>query len=98
MVRIRLPSISPALRIDLRLAVVQQVPLLILTGLLLDGGDLARWTAAAVIGFWLGVAAIARKRAEYRRPSDRWFVKWGSVPLIVMAWAIEPIVHHAIRW
>lgn len=96
----RQPSLplAPALVADAKLALVQQLPLLLLTAALLDGGDLAKWTAAAVVGHWLGVAAVARKRPDYRRPTDRWYVRWASVPLIVTAWLIEPAVHRVIRW
>ena len=83
---------------DLRFAALQCVPLWFLTALLLDGGNLFRWTGIALLGYLLGVVAVAKKRLAYASATDRFFVRWGSLPLIVLAWVIEPAVHHYIHW
>jgi hypothetical protein len=83
---------------DLKFAAVQQGALLLLFSLLMDGGNIFRWALAALLGYWLAVAAIARKRLAYSGRSDRLFVRLGSIILIVLALAIEPTVHRYIRW
>jgi hypothetical protein len=83
---------------DLKLSLLLQWPLFFFTLLLLDGGDLSRWTGTALLGYWLGVLAIAVKRADYRSRTDRWFVRRGSVPLMVFAWTAEPAIHRWVHW
>jgi hypothetical protein len=95
----RLHQIVPRLLIqDLKFAGVQQVLWLLLMSIILDGGDLFRWSTSAFGGFWLGVTAIALRRLPYGSTTDRWFVRYSSLPLAFLAIAIEPIVHHYTHW
>jgi hypothetical protein len=86
------------MRQDLKWAIVEQFALLFFTALLLDGGNLFRWTSIAFIGYWCGVLAIGKKRTIYQSRSDKWFVRFGSFALMIVAICIEPTVHQYIRW
>jgi hypothetical protein len=83
---------------DLKLACLEQAVLLLVTSLLLDGGDLFRWTCVAFLGYWCGVAAIAIKRTHYSSRTDRFFVLYGSFVLVIIAVIAEPWIHRYIRW
>jgi hypothetical protein len=83
---------------DLKFAGVQQVFWLLFMSIILDGGDLFRWSTSAFGGYWLGITAIALRRLPYGSRTDRWFVRYSSIPLAILAAAIEPIVHRYTHW
>lgn len=83
---------------DLVVGAVQWVPLMLLASILLDGGNIFRWSGVAILGYFLGVMAIAVKRLDYSSVTDRAFVRWGVAPLMVIAVAMEPWVHYYVRW
>lgn len=69
-------------------AVVLQLGLTFLVSLILDGGKLASAGGCALVGFWAGVAMILLRRPRTPRPLDLLLIRWGYVPLLIVAVAI----------
>jgi len=95
---ILLPWLKHPLVSDVRLGVFQWAPWILFTSTLMEGGDICRWSGAALAGYLLGVFAVILKRREYGSRTDRAFVRWGYFPLMILGLAISPLVHHYIRW
>ena len=74
----------------LRIAIVSQVAVTMLLLTLLDGGTLAKVGAAAMAGFWTGAALIMSRRPRWPSTIDLLFVRWGYVPLLIVAAAMTP--------
>jgi hypothetical protein len=68
----------------IRSALIQQVLILGLTSMVLDGGGLFLICFYATIGFWIGVAII-----RFRRPTptaiDLAVINFGSIPLCLVS-------------
>jgi hypothetical protein len=73
-----------------KVAVLQQVFLGLLAMLVLDSGQTARCLGCCVCGFWIGLAIIARRRPFAPTAGDLDFIRWGSLPLFVVAF-LAPI-------
>ncbi len=84
--------ISPAYREAVRVALVLQVVAALLLLMILDGGVLAKVGGAAMIGFWIGVAAIMVRRPMTPSAVDLLYVRWGYVPLLLLAVAFSPFI------
>ncbi len=69
-------AISDAIRFTL----IQQLPVLIFTSMVLDGGTLFKGAAVAVIAFWAGVAMVLLRRGTNFSESDVLLIKWGYLP------------------
>jgi hypothetical protein len=66
-------------------AVVQQLVFSALALLLLDGGQAARNLACCIAVFWVVVAMFALRRPIVPTAADLAIVRWGSLPLAVLA-------------
>ena len=65
-------------------AVIQQVPLLVLGALILDGGQIFRLIAIATTAFWVMALLILFRRFGRATNSDILLVKWGIWPLLLI--------------
>ena len=65
-------------------ALVQQVLILILAGMILDGGDVFQICIAALLAFWGGVAVIRWRRPRTPTRLDLILIKSGYVVLCVV--------------
>jgi hypothetical protein len=75
-----LPHLAPALML--------QAGVLILTGMILDGGGIFQICADAFVGFW-GAALVLRLRC--RGPiskTDAWLLRYGYLPACVISFLI----------
>lgn len=85
--------ISDRYRSAIRFALVLQVPVALLFASLLDNGHLAKIGGYAMIGFWIGVAVIVSRRPRTPSPFDLAFIRYGYLPLVLVAAACAAIVH-----
>ena len=72
-------------------ALVQQLPLLLLSALLLDGGLVFKRVAIASVAFWILTLIILIRRGRNMLDSDTLMIKWGYLPILLatcILWAI----------
>lgn len=74
-----------------RCTLLQQIPIAIICLLMLDFGQSARVCGIAMIGFWLGTAAIWTRRPHNPLATDICFIRWGFLPLFAVAVALAVI-------
>ncbi|MFO8006718.1 MAG: hypothetical protein R6V05_03190 [Candidatus Brocadiia bacterium] len=82
---------SPNLREAVPLAVVQQLASFVLVSLTTAQGLLWVWVYA-VCAFWAGTGMIALRRRGSPTRVDVGLVKWGFVPLLVLAAYVTGLV------
>lgn len=75
----------------LRVVLLQQIPLLALTALLLDGGHVFRSYCVGAIAHWSLIAIILLGRRPLTR-LDVFLIRWGFIPLVMLAVALTPLV------
>jgi hypothetical protein len=68
-----------------RSALVQQVLILVLAGMILDGGDILQICVAALLAFWCGVAVIRWRRPQAPTRLDLILIEGSYVVLCVVA-------------
>lgn len=66
----------------LRVVLLQQIPLLFLTALLLDGGGTFRRYCVGAIAHWAVIAIIRARRRHTRL--DMIIVRWGFIPIVIL--------------
>jgi hypothetical protein len=62
-----------------------QAFLFILTGLMLDFGRMNKLCAIVIVAQWIGFFVVLGRRPLSPTQSDLWFIRWGSVPLLLAA-------------
>jgi hypothetical protein len=72
-------KISPAYGRAIKMGAILQAFLLVLTGLLLDGGRTFRGTGIAAIGAWSGTALIVAHRPETPTRLDLALIRFGPI-------------------
>jgi hypothetical protein len=72
-----MPHIAPALKSAMLSAFVQQAVILVLAGMILDGGLIAQMCFYAFAAFWGGVAVIILRRAMSPTKLDLILVRGG---------------------
>jgi hypothetical protein len=75
-------------RDPLKLALTQQIPILILSAGVLDGGDLFRICLIAFLAFWVGAFLIRHRRPETPTKLDVVVIKWSYIPLGIMTFVL----------
>ena len=78
---------SPAF---LRVVLLQQIPLLVLTSLLLDGGGTFRGYCVGAIAHWAVIGIIHMRRRRTR--IDMIIVRWGFIPIVILTGLMAPLV------
>jgi hypothetical protein len=77
--------ISVAYRNPVWVALLTQLPLLLLFSILLDGDHLFKISATAAAGFWVGVSLIMVRRPRNPRTEDLKYIRLGYFPLLAIA-------------
>ena len=85
-------KLSSALKVGL----VLQVALLLLCGLVLDDGSMARLCAAAIAGYWIAFAIIVARRNKSPSKLDLFFVKYGAAGLLFATPFLAKLVYLVI--
>lgn len=63
-------------------SLIQQIPIALLSLLILDDGTMARLCAVPMIGYWLAALWIWTRRPHSPTRSDLLFLKWSFFPLL----------------
>ena len=77
--------LSPQYGDAARTALWVQIPLGILSLLMLDGGQTAKVYAVTLAGFWPCAFLIALRRRWSPTAVDLWFWRWGFLPCFALA-------------
>ena len=80
----------------LKFGIALQLCLLVLTALVLDGGQLFRLCSVAATGYWLGVAMIVVRRKTTPTRLDLYFIRYGNLVLLVLVPLIADVVYGII--
>jgi hypothetical protein len=73
-------------------AIVQQVIVLVLTSLILDGGDLLMFCLVACLAFWAGVAFIRLRRGQTPTKTDLILIRSSYLLLCVITFFVVHLV------
>jgi hypothetical protein len=68
----------------IKLAVAQQIPILVLSSCILDGGDIFSICLIPFIAFWVGVWLIRHRRPQTPTRIELFAIRWSYFPLCVM--------------
>ncbi len=69
-----------------------QAVVLVLSSLVLDGGQIFRVCAIAALGYWIAVVVIMWRRPVSPTPTDLGFIRYGFWLLILLTKVIAPVV------
>jgi hypothetical protein len=83
----------PPLAAALRFGIGLQLILLVVTAPVLDGGQLFRQFAVALIGYWLGVGLIAVRRRAAPSKVDLFLIRYGSLALLILGPVIGKVIY-----
>ena len=73
-------------------AIVLQILLLMLCGMILDGGDMGLMYAASLVPFWAGTAVMVWRRPQNPTWTDIQLIRFGTLPLWVMSYFLVHVV------
>ena len=62
-----------------------QVPITVMFASIFDGGQLLQFWLVALVAFWTGYAIIRWRRARNPTRLDLYYIRWGTVPLMILA-------------
>ena len=80
----------------LKTAVIVQMILLVLTALMLDGGQMFRLCLMAVVVHWIGIGIVAVRRGAVPTTLDLLFMRYGAVILTIAAPFVAAVVYSFI--
>jgi hypothetical protein len=81
-----------AYRPAIRFALLQQIPILILTALMLDGGRALRYWGIVMLAHWLAVLLIVVRRPARPTPGDLAVIRYGCWLILIAVVLIAPLV------
>ena len=79
------------LRDAISFTLIQQLPILLLSALLLDGGWVFKRVAVASVAFWIITLIILMRRGRNMPKSELLLIKWGYLPMLLTScvlWAV----------
>ena len=77
-------SSGDSLQPFLKLVLIQQLPLLLLTAQMLDGGRLFQRCLFAALAHWVAIVLIMDRRSSNPSSIDVFMVRWGFFPLAIL--------------
>ena len=77
-------AIKPEYAAALRLTLIQQLPALVLSALLLDSGRTFRLCLITALGFWLFAMLCLARGHRQNDPVGLMFLRWGYFPLLAV--------------
>jgi hypothetical protein len=69
-------------------ALVLQVPILVLAGMILDGGGVFQACAYALAGFWGGVGVLRLRRRGYLSRLDSFLIRYGYILACIISFFV----------
>jgi hypothetical protein len=75
---------------EVPLALLQQVSIGVLSGMVLDGGVLGEICGFAFVAFWGGAGLILARRRNALTDVDKLLIGWGYIPLCIVSFFLTP--------
>jgi hypothetical protein len=75
-------------------ALVLQAPILMLAGMVLDGGSIFQVCAYAFVGFWGGVGVLGLRRRGALSRVDSFLIRYGYILACMMSFFVTRWVWH----
>jgi len=73
---------------------VQQTIVIVLAGMVLDGGAIFQVCFYAILAFWGGVAVLCSRRKKPYTPVDILLFRYGSIPLCIISFYLTRWIWH----
>ena len=89
----RLP-ISPKYDSPIFEAVVLQIVLGLLAGMVLDGGAIAQFCGIALVAFWSGTVVLIWRHPQTPTRVDLELIRFGYLPVVVVAFFLSMWIWH----
>jgi hypothetical protein len=86
---------SPAYRGTLPLIFIEQIPLGLLAGMIMDDGCLGAMFFFTLVAFWAGFALIIIRRPRTPTEIDIFLIKWGTLLLFGLSFVMASVIW---RW
>jgi hypothetical protein len=77
-------------------SIIQQLPLLVLSSLILDGGQLFKHVAIASVAVWILIVIALVRRGRQPSGLDWLAVKWGFVPFLLITIMLSMIFNRIL--
>lgn len=82
----------PSLKTEWLPALVFQMPILLLSSLVLDGGGIAQVCFFALVAFWVGVGVLHIRRRGALSRVDLWLIRWGYILACIISFFVTRLV------
>jgi peptidoglycan biosynthesis protein MviN/MurJ (putative lipid II flippase) len=82
--------VTSSFREPVKISLAIQVFTTVLLVMLLDGGNAAKAGAAAMIGYWIGVAIVMYRRPRSPSRLDLVYVRWGYLLMLIIGLCLLP--------
>ena len=79
----------------IKFTLIQQLPLLLLTSIIMDGGMIFKRVMIASIAFWFFVVIIKIRRGPKIPDIDILIIKWGYIPIVLVTniiWIMKSVI------
>lgn len=86
---------SPEYRKSIRLILIEQIPLGLLAGMIIDGVGVAMIFLYALASYWAGFGMIVLRRPMNPTKTDLFVIKWGTFALFAICFAMASVTW---RW
>jgi hypothetical protein len=74
----------------IKVALAQQIPILLLSSCILDGGDIFMICLIPFFAFWVGVCLIRSRRPLTPTKFDLFLIQWSYAPLCLISfWLVH---------
>ena len=73
-------------------SLVQQAIIILLSAMILDGGNLLQACLYGIAAFWIGVGVIWFRRRVAVTRTDVFLIRWGALPLCVISFFVTGLI------
>ena len=85
---------EPTTKVPMMFPIIQQIVVLVIGCLNLDGGETLQIVGYASLAYWVGYAFIMARRHGRFSGFDRVFIRWGVLSLCVSSFFITRFIWH----
>jgi hypothetical protein len=79
-------------KVDISFPVVQQVLVLMMASMILDGGMMMQLSGCAALAYWVGFSIIMARRRGRLTQTDAILIRWGFLMLYTVSFALTGLI------